>query len=114
MSQLKSAQNGIITKEMREVATKENVSPEHIREGVAQGKIVILHNPIHSNAKPVAVGEGLKTKVNANIGTSAQCFGIETELEKLKVAVKAQADAVMDLSTAGDLDKIRKKIRFNR
>ena len=110
MSQLKNAQNGMITKEMREAAQIEKVSPEYIRDGVAEGKIVIFHSSFHANSKPVALGEGLRTKVNANIGTSEQCSGISEELEKLKVSIKAGADAVMDLSTAGDLDKIRKQI----
>ncbi len=88
----------------------ENVSPDFVRDGVARGEIVIVNNPIHSNSNPLGIGTGLRTKVNANIGTSAHCSGISDELEKVKVSIEAGADAVMDLSTGGNLDKIRKRI----
>lgn len=109
MTQIEQARNGIITEEMKEAALSEGVTVDFIRDGVAAGNIVVCKNRLH-NIKPLAIGKGLKTKVNANIGTSGDSAELPVELEKLRVAVKAGADAVMDLSTGGDLDDIRKEI----
>lgn len=94
---------------MKEAALSEGVTADFIREGVANGNIVVCKNRLH-NIKPLAIGKGLKTKVNANIGTSGDSADLSVELEKLRVAVKAGADAIMDLSTGGNLDDIRKEI----
>ncbi|MDR0956670.1 MAG: phosphomethylpyrimidine synthase ThiC [Endomicrobium sp.] len=95
---------------IKEVALAENLSEDFIEKSIAAGTIVIPKN-INRNLKTiVAVGAGLKTKVNANIGTSPDSIDIATELAKLDAAVKAGADAIMDLSTGGDLTKIRKEI----
>jgi len=93
-----------------EVASSERVAPEFISEGLKDGSIVILGNPLHKNVKPIGIGRGISTKVNANIGTSERCSSIEFELKKLEVAVGAKADTVMDLSTSGDLKEIRRAI----
>ena len=77
------------------------------------GSIVISKNPLHKNGKPLAIGRGLRTKVNANIGTSQDFAGLDEELRKLEVCIEAKADAVMDLSTGGDIDKIRRAIIKN-
>jgi len=95
---------------IKNAAQSENLSEEFIREGVAGGTIVIPKNTNRKLGKVVAVGKGLKTKINANIGTSPDHISIEEELAKLNVAVKAGADAVMDLSTGGNLREIRKEI----
>ncbi|MCL2335618.1 MAG: phosphomethylpyrimidine synthase ThiC [Endomicrobia bacterium] len=95
---------------IKSAAKAENLSEEFIRQGVAEGTIVIPKNINRRLSKIVAVGKGLKTKVNANIGTSPDHISLKEELEKLDAAVKAGADAVMDLSTGGDLAKIRKEI----
>jgi phosphomethylpyrimidine synthase len=95
---------------IKQAATAENLSEEFIREGVANGTIVIPKNINRKLSKIVAVGKGLKTKVNANIGTSPDHISLEEEIEKLNAAVAAGADAVMDLSTGGDLAQIRKEI----
>lgn len=95
------------------IAKRENVSVEEILEGINKGRIVILKNKKHKLENPVGVGKGLLTKVNANIGTSIDYPELKQELEKLKVAVEAGTDTVMDLSTAGDLDFIRRKIIEN-
>ena len=109
MTQLSQAREGNITLQMKQVAEAEGLEPERIRRGVAAGRIVIPYNDRRSfNA--VGVGEGLSTKVNANIGTSLSHYDLEEELEKLKVTVNAGADAVMDLSTGGDLTEVREKI----
>jgi phosphomethylpyrimidine synthase len=109
MIQLKNAKDGIITNEMKIVAQDEQVDPEFIRKEVAKGHIVIPKNIKHQ-FHPMGIGNSLRTKINANIGTSPDHFDLEEELEKLKVAVAYGSDSVMDLSTGGDLTKIRKAI----
>lgn len=110
MTQILEARAGRITPAMKRVAEKENLNPEYIRENVAKGLIAIPANINHTNLDPCGVGKGLKTKVNANIGTSPQYPELDKELTKLKVAVEAGADAIMDLSTGGDIDTCRKQI----
>ncbi|MCL2799368.1 MAG: phosphomethylpyrimidine synthase ThiC [Endomicrobia bacterium] len=95
---------------IKAAAKAEGLSEEFIREGVASGTIVIPKNINRRLPKIVAVGKGLKTKVNANIGTSPDHIDLKEELDKLDAAVKAGADAVMDLSTGGNLTQIRKEI----
>ncbi len=107
------AKKGQITPEMEACAKAEGVSPDYIREGIAQGTIVLCKNKKSNLAKPCAIGKGLKTKVNVNIGTSKDRVNIEEELKKLEMAIRYGADAVMDLSTGGDLDEIRRVIREN-
>jgi phosphomethylpyrimidine synthase len=109
MTQLLQARKGIITEEMKIVAKKEQRSAEFIREGVANGTIVIPKN-IHHDFEAVGIGKGLSTKINANIGTSEKHCSLAEELEKLDEAVKYGAHAMMDLSTGGDLVDIRRKI----
>ncbi|MFC1865636.1 phosphomethylpyrimidine synthase ThiC [Chloroflexota bacterium] len=110
MTQLELAIKGIISPQMEQVAKYEDIAPETIREGVAQGTIVIPANIKHKKLTPRGIGKGLKTKVNANIGTSSDFGDIYSELEKLAVAVESGADAVMDLSTGGDINAIRRAI----
>lgn len=109
-TQMQLARAGKITDEMKIVATSENVDAEKIREGVAAGIIAICANVNHKNLNPCGVGQGLRTKVNANIGTSSTFPNIEPELEKLDEAIKCGADSVMDLSTGNNIDFSRKKI----
>ena len=109
MTQLEEAKNGKITDAMKQVAAYENLTGEEIRERVAQGQVVIPKN-INHDFEARGVGKGLKTKVNANIGTSPSHFDLDEELKKLDVAVQAGADAVMDLSTGGDISLILRKI----
>ncbi|VAV84022.1 Phosphomethylpyrimidine synthase ThiC [hydrothermal vent metagenome] len=110
MTRLEAARAGIITEEMKEVALAENMAPETIRERIADGTVIITRSTLRTGIKPLGVGRGLSTKVNANIGSSEDASGPEEELEKLKVAVDAGAHAVMDLSTGGDIDAIREAI----
>lgn len=110
MTQLEYARRGLITEKMQAAAEAEGVTPEFIRDGIAAGNIVICHNVKHTNGTPLAVGAGLRTKVNANIGSSSDDTDMEKELEKARVAVKYGADAIMDLSTGGPVDEIRKAI----
>jgi phosphomethylpyrimidine synthase len=110
MTQLELAKEGKITAQMSLVAEREGVEAEFIRRGVAEGTIVIPANVGHKNLVPSGIGQGLATKVNANIGTSSDFGDIDTELEKLKVAMDSGADTVMDLSTGGDISAIRSSI----
>ncbi|MBA7568848.1 MAG: phosphomethylpyrimidine synthase ThiC [Dehalococcoidia bacterium] len=110
MTQLELARKGIISPQMRLVAEGEGVEAEFICQGVAEGTIVIPANIKHTNLVPCGIGQGLKTKVNANIGTSSDFGDIDTEREKLKVAADSGADTVMDLSTGGDISAIRRAI----
>jgi len=110
MTQLQQARKNIITQEMKQVAKDEGVDPEYIREKISEGKVIIPVNRKRKATKFCGIGVGLKTKVNANIGTSPDYVNVEVELEKLKASVDAGADAVMDLSTGGDLRAIRRKI----
>jgi phosphomethylpyrimidine synthase len=107
------AEQGQITEEIKICAKEEEVTEEYIREGLAKGEIVICKNKKGFVKKPCAIGKGLKTKVNVNIGTSKDRPNIEEELKKLEIALKYGTDTVMDLSTGGDLDEIRKIIREN-
>lgn len=109
-NQLTAARKGKITPEMERVAQDEGIDKEQLRQYIAEGKATILANNRHKNFTPKGVGKGLSVKVNANIGTSSERIDIDAELEKLDVATKAGADTVMDLSTGGNLDEIRKII----
>ena len=112
MTQRQAALRGKITPQMQRAAEKESVSPEEIMEGIAQGTIVLPANINHDTLEPAAVGEGLQTKVNANIGTSDDFPQLENERKKLQVAIEAGADSVMDLSmgTTSGIDRTRRQI----
>src|SRR4030042_6589529 len=113
MTQRIEAQKRIITREMEMVAREEEVSPEWLREKIASGRIVIPINRNHRGVKPVGIGEGMRIKVNTNLGTSSDHVDLEEELRKLEVSLQAGTDTVMDLSTGGDIDAIRKEILRN-
>jgi len=110
MTQLEQARKGIITPEMKEAALSEGMDAGRLRDGVAEGVIVVIKNQGRKKTSTLGVGRGLRTKVNANIGTSGDRADTGEELEKLRVAIEAGADAVMDLSTGGDLVAIRRAI----
>lgn len=110
MTQLEIAREGNISPQMETVAQAEGLEAESVRQGVAAGTVVIPANIRHSNLVPCGIGEGLATKVNANIGTSSDFGNADTELEKLRIAAGAGADTVMDLSTGGDIAAIRQAI----
>lgn len=110
MTQLEFARRGVVTEKMQAAALAEGVAPEFIRDGIAAGSIIICHNIKHANGTPLPVGAGLRTKINANIGSSSDDTDMQKELEKARVAVKHGADAIMDLSTGGPVDEIRRAI----
>lgn len=109
MTLLESAREGKITAEVAQSAKFDAITAEDMRSKVAAGIAVIPKNRLHA-FEARAIGRGLSTKVNANIGTSASHVNIPEELEKLRVSVGAGADAVMDLSTGGDIDGILSSI----
>jgi phosphomethylpyrimidine synthase len=110
MTQLEMARKNKISEEMEICAEYEGVEPEFIRKGVEDGNIVVIRNKKHKSISPLAIGKGLKTKVNANIGTSKDRTDIDLELKKVRISVAAGADTIMDLSTGGDIRTIRKAI----
>lgn len=113
MTQMEMARNNKVSKEMEEVAKKENIEIKNLIKKIADGKVVIPASSLHKNLKPIGIGEGLSVKINANIGSSPDKADLAYELEKLRVCIDAKADTVMDLSTGGDIDIIRREIIKN-
>lgn len=109
-TQIESAREKIITPEMKQVAADEGIAEETIRDCVAKGHIVIPGNPQRKTQAVVGIGKGLRTKVNASIGTSSDIASVELELRKAKAAEEEKADTLMELSTGGDLDTIRRSV----
>ena len=109
MTQMKDARKGRITEEIKRVSEKEGIAVEKVLNGVASGRIVIPSN-LKRDIEPVGIGDGLRIKINANIGTSMDFPDPEPEVEKAEVAVDAGADTIMDLSTGGDIDHIRREM----
>lgn len=110
MTQLEMAREGKISPEMEQAAAAESLSAEKLRELIASGRAVVPKNKKHQLEKVLAIGQGLRTKVNANIGTSGPSVGVHKELEKLNSAVAAGTDSVMDLSTGADYKEVRRVI----
>ncbi|MDN5347096.1 MAG: phosphomethylpyrimidine synthase [Clostridia bacterium] len=113
MTQLEAARAGKITPEMEKVAAKEGVDVRVLMAEVAAGRVVIPANKNHPHLEPCGIGKGLRTKVNANLGTSTAYPDINAELQKLQAALEAGADAVMDLSTGGDINACRRRVVAN-
>ncbi|MDI6799172.1 MAG: phosphomethylpyrimidine synthase ThiC [Actinomycetota bacterium] len=107
ISQVKA---GNIPGEVAQVAKDEGVELDLLLKRLAQGRVVIPRNKDRGHIKPIGIGEGLKTKVNANIGTSKGYPSLEEELKKLETVIEAKSDTVMDLSTGGDINQIRREI----
>jgi len=114
-TQLAQAKAGIITEQVKAVAQAENVSAELIRDELAAGRVVVPVNNlrINQNLTPVGIGRVLSVKVNANIGASSVKSSVEQEIKKMQVAIDVGADAIMDLSTGGNLDKTRETLIAN-
>ena len=109
-TQMHYARQGTVTEEMEFVARREGVAAEAIRSEVARGRMIIPANVNHTNLEPMCIGVASKCKINANIGNSAVTSNIDEELAKLSYSVKYGADTVMDLSTGGDIPRIRQAI----
>ena len=108
-TQLENTRSGTITDQVKSVADCEDLTPEFVRDEVAAGRIVIPANTVHlaDNLVPAGIGRPLRVKINANIGASDVRSSLSGEIEKMKMAIDLGADAMMDLSTGGDLDEIR-------
>lgn len=109
-TQMDAAKKGIITKEMQIVAKKENMDADVLRERIARGTVVIPANKNHISLDPEGVGEGLKTKINVNLGISKDCNNLEVELEKVRTALSYKVEAIMDLSNYGKTEFFRKQL----
>jgi phosphomethylpyrimidine synthase len=109
MTRIEHAKSGTISDEIRKAAQQEGLSPEKLRDGIACGNITVVRN-IRRSIDPLVIGSGTRIKINANIGTSSSQADIAAELEKMRISVKYGADAIMDLSTSGDLRAIRKAL----
>ncbi len=109
MTQIEAAKQGIITEEVKIAAAAEHMDAEEMRKRVAAGTVVVCRNRVH-DIKPLAIGEGCRVKINANIGTSEDVNSLSEELEKARIAVQYGADAIMDLSSGGDVDETRRRI----
>lgn len=109
-TQMDAARRGIITPEMKAVAKKEYRTEEEIRELVAQGRVVICANRLHTCMDPNGVGSMLRTKINVNLGVSRDCKDYDLEMEKVMSAVDMGAEAIMDLSSHGNTQPFRRKL----
>lgn len=107
MTRIELAKKGIITDEVKLVASDEGLTPEQLSGDIASGVSVIPIN-INHKIKPLGIGKNMRTKINANIGTSKDRISVDDEMKKLEVLVKYGADAVMDLSTGGPIKELRK------
>ena len=110
MTLAKQARKGILTPLVKKVAAEEMLEPDELMSLLANGLVVIPHNKRHKLVRPVAIGYKMRTKVNVNLGTSRDYPDLKSEIAKLKLSLKYQTDAVMDLSTGGDIRSIRKKL----
>jgi phosphomethylpyrimidine synthase len=106
LTEMKLAKRGVVTSAMKRIARDEKVDAERVRNGVAKGRIVVLEK----GGEVCGIGAGLRTKINANVGTSTDFVKVEEELRKIKAAIEAGADTVMDLSTGGNLEEVLKRI----
>ena len=109
-TQMDAAKQGILTPEMETVAKEEHLAPELIRERVAKGTICIPANINHKSLHPYGIGEGLRTKMNVNLGISGDCHDYTAEFEKVKLAIQFQCEAIMDLSNYGKTNTFRKQL----
>ncbi|HEY2511831.1 MAG TPA: phosphomethylpyrimidine synthase ThiC [Polyangiaceae bacterium] len=110
VTQMHFARKGVVTEEMRYVAQREKLDAELVRSEVARGRLIIPANINHVNLEPMGIGIALACKVNANIGNSAVTGDEAKELRKLAICIKHGADTIMDLSTGGGIDEIRKTL----
>ncbi|KNF10044.1 thiamine biosynthesis protein ThiC [Gottschalkia purinilytica] len=109
-TQMDAARKGLITDEMKIVSKKENIDVNVLRSLIAEGKIAIPANKNHKNLNPEGIGEGLRTKINVNLGISKDCYNIDAEMEKVKKALELKAEAIMDLSSYGKTEEFRRKL----
>lgn len=109
MTLIEQASRGVVTDDIRAVAARESIDADRLCSDIASGVTVICRNNRHA-IPPVGIGRGLSTKINANIGTSKDRVSFDEEAEKLRVCIRYGADAVMDLSTGGDISGLRRML----
>jgi len=109
-TQMDAARKGIVTREIKIVAEKENIEIAKLMDLMAKGKVIIPANKNHGNLDPEGVGEGLRTKINVNLGISKDCANVDMEIEKAKLAIDLKAEAIMDLSCFGKTKEFRQKL----
>jgi phosphomethylpyrimidine synthase len=109
-TQMDAAKRGIITREMEIVSKKENMDVNKLKELIASGQVVIPANKNHTSLNPEAVGKGLRTKINVNLGISRDCPDVDVELKKASKAIEMKAEAIMDLSSFGKTEEFRRKL----
>jgi phosphomethylpyrimidine synthase len=109
-TQMDAARQGIVTSQMDIVAQKEKMAPEALRELIAAGKVIIPANKSHTNLDPEGVGQGLRTKINVNLGISKDCCNVDLEMDKVRLALALKTEAIMDLSCYGKTREFRRKL----
>ncbi|MCT4598259.1 MAG: phosphomethylpyrimidine synthase ThiC [Vallitalea sp.] len=109
-TQMDAARKGIITKEMEVVAKKENIDVEVLCSKIAKGTVVIPANKNHTSINPEGVGEGLRTKINVNLGISKDSYDLDREIEKVQTAIDMNVESIMDLSNYGKTQEFRTKL----
>ena len=109
-TQMEAAKKGIITPEMKTVAEKEYKTPEEIMQSVAKGEVCIPCNINHTSISAEGIGAGLRTKINVNLGISGDCKNYDVEMQKVDMALKFGAEAIMDLSNYGKTNTFRQEL----
>jgi phosphomethylpyrimidine synthase len=109
-TQMDAARKGIVTPQMNIVAQKENIATATLRERIATGKVIIPANRNHTNLDPEGVGQGLRTKINVNLGISKDCSNVDLEMDKVRLALALKTEAIMDLSCYGKTREFRRRL----
>ena len=109
-TQMDAARRGIITSQMKIVAQKEKIAPQSLQALIAAGKVIIPANKNHTNLDPEGVGQGLRTKINVNLGISKDCCNVDLEMDKVKLALALKTEAIMDLSCYGKTREFRRRL----
>lgn len=109
-TQMEAAKKGIITPEIKTVADKEHIEADKLRELIACGQVAVPANINHKSLSPEGIGSGLRTKINVNLGISGDCKNYDMEFEKVKLALKFGAEAIMDLSNYGKTNTFRRQL----
>ena len=109
-TQIEAARKGIVTKQLSQVAKDEGIVVQDLLELVASGRVAIPANVRHSSLHPYGIGEGMRTKINVNLGISGDCVDYNAELEKVHIAEKFGAEAIMDLSNYGKTRGFRQEL----
>lgn len=124
ITQMALARQGIITPEMEYVAIREtmnceqlgiksHVTPQFVRDEIANGRAIIPANINHPEAEPMIIGTKFSVKLNTNIGNSALSSSIEEEVKKAVWSCYWGGDTLMDLSTGNNIHETREWIIRN-